>query len=179
MAHGRRDHAGRNGHGVESSPGMDSIHHNLHGLCLPLGHPVDVLDGGLRVDPLHHMLHLPVLGDIGGVVDSCRNGHHVMGRCVGLGWQGMEWVAHDVAHGRGNGMASPEGQGVDHAEAGVSNVVAAPQQVVVDHPVVEAVVVEEGAVVGHLTSHHMPLRKNKLGEATRGQKGNSSQLSGK
>merc|ERR1719300_981362 len=78
MAHGRRYHAGRNGHGVESSPGMDSIHHNLHGLCLPLGHPVDVLDGGLRVDTLHHMLHLPVLGDIGGVVDSCRNGHHVM-----------------------------------------------------------------------------------------------------
>merc|ERR1712168_1240263 len=83
----------------------------------------------------------------------------------------MEWVAHDVA----DGMASLEGQGVDHAEAGVSNVVAASQQVVVDHPVVEAVVVEEGAVVGHLTSHHMPLRKNKLGEATRGQKGNSGQ----
>jgi len=76
VAHGRRDHAGRKGHGVESSPGMDSVH---HGLCLPLGHPVDVLDGGLRVDPLHHMLHLTVLGDIGGVMDSCCNGHHVMG----------------------------------------------------------------------------------------------------
>ena len=57
--------------------------------------------------------------------------------------------------------------------------VAAPQQVVVDHPVVEAVVVEEGAVEGHPTSHHMPLRENKLSEATRGQKGNSGQLSGK
>ena len=90
----------------------------------------------------------------------------------------MEWMAHDGAHGRGNGMASPEGQGVDHAEAGVGNVVAAPQQVVVDHPIVEAVVVEEGAVVGHLASHHMPSRENKLCEATRGQKGNSSQLSG-
>jgi len=89
----------------------------------------------------------------------------------------MEWMAHDVAHGRGNGMTSPEGQGVDHAEAGVSNVVAAPQQVVVDHPVVEAVVVvvEEGVGVGHPASHQMPLPETMLSEATRGQKGNSSQ----
>merc|ERR1719500_1555565 len=168
MTHGRRDHAGHNGHGVESSPGVDSIHLNLHGLCLPLGHPMDVLDGGLRMDPLHHVLHLPILGDVGGVMDSCCNGHHV----VGLGWQGMEWMTHDVAHG----MAGPEGHGVDHSKAGVSNVVAASQQVVVDHPVVDhAVVVEEGAVVGHLAGHHVPLRKNNLCKATRCQKGNSGQ----
>ena len=80
VAHGAgRDHAGHNGHGVESSPGMDSIHLNLHGLCLPLGHPMDVLDGGLRMDPLHHMLHLSILGNVGGVMHSCRNGRHVMG----------------------------------------------------------------------------------------------------
>lgn len=87
----------------------------------------------------------------------------------------MEWMAHDVAHGRGNGMTSPEGQGVDHAKAGVSNVVAAPQQVVV--VVVEAVVVvvEEGVGVGHPASHQMPLPETMLSEATRGQKGNSSQ----
>jgi len=86
-------------------------------------------------------------------------------------------MAHDVAHGRGNGMTSPEGQGVDHAEAGVSNVVAAPQQVVVDHPVVEAVVVvvEEGVGVGHLASHQVPLPEKMLSEATRGQKDNNSQ----
>ena len=88
-------------------------------------------------------------------------------------------MAHDGAHGRGNGMASPEGQGVDHAKAGVSNVVATSQQVVVDHPVVDhPVVVEEGAVVGHPARHHVPLRKNNLSEATRGQNGNSGQLGG-
>jgi len=78
MTHGRRDHASHNGHAVESSPGMDSIHLDLHGLCLPLGHPMDVLDGGLRMDPLHHMLHLSILGNVGGVMHSCRNGRHVM-----------------------------------------------------------------------------------------------------
>ena len=74
VAHGGRDDAGHNGHGI----GMDSVHLNLHGLCLPLGHPMGVLDGGLGMDPLHHMLHLSVLGDIGGVMDSCRKRHHVV-----------------------------------------------------------------------------------------------------
>ena len=80
-------------------------------------------------------------------------------------------MAHDVADGWGNRMARPEGQGVDHAKAG-----ATPQEVVVDHPIV--VVVEEGAGVGHPTSHQMPLRQNKLSETSRGQKGNSGQLRG-
>ena len=87
----------------------------------------------------------------------------------------MEWMTHDVAHR----MAGPEGHGVDHSKAGVSNVMAAPEQVVVDHPVVDhAVVVEEGAVVGHPAGHLVPLRKNNLSKATRGQKGNSGQLNG-